>query len=117
MTSEKKHLELNEDNLFDNPMVRAAREALSEEDKARYKRQGEEMYNSIDFEKNKVLSNLPEEMLESLAYVEGQLRSGLHPSDMDDNDKNLLEEAYGKEWYKKWSFVEEDLKTIVTVKF
>jgi len=118
MSSEQKQpKQLTEDNLFNNPMVQAARAALSDEDKERYKRRGEEMYNSVDFANNKLINNFPEEMLESLAHVEEQLRSGLHPADMEKNERAILQEAYGKEWYKKWGFINEDLTQIVTVKF
>ena len=116
LSEQKQSKQLNEDNLFNNPMVQAASAALSDEDKERYKRRGEEMYNSVDFANNKLI-NFPEEMLESLAHVEEQLRSGLHPVDMEKSEKDILQEAYGKEWYKKWGFINEDLTRIVTVKF
>ena len=60
---------------------------------------------------------MSDNMLEALAYVESQLNSGLHPSMLEKNEKALLKDAYGDEWYTKWEYVYEDLKNIVTFKF
>jgi hypothetical protein len=35
---------------------------------------------------------------------------------LEPEDKKLLEEVYGSEWYKKWGYVEGDLTEIVTIK-
>lgn len=103
-------------DLFDNPMVRAASAAMSDEDKAKYKQIGEEMYGNMDFENSQVLDNTPAPMMEAVAYVEEQLKSGLHPSMMEDNEKALLADIYGNKWYEKWGYVEGDLTDIVTIK-
>ena len=120
MNEKKSHTEpphiIDAPDLFDNPMVRAADAAMSDEEKEHYRRIGEEMYGPLDFETSNVLNNMPEPMTEAVAYVEIQIRSGLHPSMMEDNEKMLLEEAYGKNWYTKWGFVEQDLTEIYTVK-
>jgi hypothetical protein len=54
-------------------------------------------------------------MYEAGAYISEQLKSGLHPSMMEDDEKRLMEELFGKEWYTKWGYVEGDLTDIVTV--
>lgn len=104
----------SQDDLFDNPMVRAAMAAMSDEDKEKYRILGEHMYKDVDFEKNTV-NTIPEPMAEAVAYVEMQLKSGIHPSFLEDNEKYLLEDVYGKEWYTKWGYIEADLLEIVTV--
>jgi len=48
-------------------------------------------------------------------YVEHQLRSGLHPSMLEKDEKNLLVKIKGEEWYKNWGYVKEDLDNIVTL--
>lgn len=103
-------------DVFDNSMVKAALDALTPKDRERYLAMGEEMYGHVNFEDAKALKNTDPPMMEALAYVENQLRSGLHPSDMDDNEKALLADHYGPEWYTKFNFVKEDLDDIVTVK-
>ena len=55
-------------------------------------------------------------MTEAVAYIETSLRSGLHPSMLEDNEKALLKETYGNEWYHRWGYIEKDLDDIVTLK-
>ena len=102
-------------DLFDNPMTRAAMAALSEEDKARYKEIGEHLYGRINFEDGQSLNNMAPPMAEAVAYLETQLQAGFHPSMMEDNEKALMADAYGDEWYKKWNYIKEDLDNIVTI--
>ena len=104
-------------DLFDNPMTRAAMAALSEDDKAKYKEIGEHLYGRINFEDGQTLNNMAPPMAEAVAYIVSQLQSGLHPSMMDDNEKALLLDAYGDKWYEKWNYIKEDLDDIITVKF
>jgi hypothetical protein len=101
-------------DLFDNPMTRAAAEALSEQDKEKYKRIGESLYGTVDFENGENMDNIPLPMADAVAYLEAQLKSGLHPSMLESNEKTLLENVYGKEWYTKWGYVAGDLTEIIT---
>lgn len=103
-------------DLFNNPMTRAAMEALSEEDKEKYKKIGEHLYGRINFENGKCENNIESDMLEAAAYIKMQLDSGIHPSHLDDNEKNLMKETYGDKWYVDWNYVEQDLNDIVTLK-
>ena len=103
-------------DLFNNPMVEAARQALSKEDLDRYKQLGESLWKDIDFEKC-APNQLPPFMQEGALRVEEQLKSGIHPSMLEFSEVKLMEEKWGSEWYKKWGYVEEDLKEIKTVKF
>ena len=102
-------------NLFTNPMIESALKALSPEELSRYRALGEDLYGTVDFEQNKILNNTPAPMYEAGAYLREQLKSGLHPSMMDDDEKRLMEELFGKEWYKEWGYVEGDLTDIVTL--
>ena len=100
-----------ETDLFNNPMVQAAAAALTDEQKQKYAKLGEDLYNSVDFETNKVLNNLPEPMVDSVLQLVVQLRSGLHPTDLKSSDVELLKTSYGETWYTKWGYTEEDLKS------
>jgi len=104
-----------DNDLFNNPMTRAAVAAMSDEEKHRYAEIGKELYGHMNFEDAKVLNNTPAPMAEAAAYVESQLQAGLHPSMMEDNEKALMVDLYGEEWYKKWGYVEGDLTDIITV--
>lgn len=116
--SHLKNQEINVNNdLFDNPMVRAAMKSMSQEEKDNYKRIGQKLYN-IDFtqqlEDNKDLGSL---ITEAQAYVETQLRSGMHPSMLEETEKQVMENVKGPEWYKEWGYTKEDLTEIITTKF
>jgi len=110
-TDTNKNMKGSEDNLFDN-MVNNALESLSVQDRKRYQQMGEEMYGSVDFSESTILNNLPPPVVASLNDIEIQIKDGLHPSDMYEDQKNLLKEIYGEEWYKKWGFIKEDLNEI-----
>ena len=103
-------------NLFNNPMINAAREAMSSEDLEKYRKLGESMYANIDFEKAAV-NNIPPEMEDFLVYINSALKSGLHPSMLLSDEKKFMNEIVGEKWYEKYGYIKEDLDDIVTVKF
>lgn len=43
------------------------------------------------------------------------MRHGLHPSLLEKEDLDVINEVIGKEWYKRFGYVKEDLDNIVTV--
>ena len=102
----------NEDDLFNNPMVREASKAMSKEQKEKYKILGECMFRDVDFDSCSV-NNVPPFMAEGASRVECLLRSGLHVSSLSDDEKTLMEEVHGKEWYKSYGFTQEDLTEVV----
>ena len=102
-------------NLFNNPMVEAARRSMPEKEIQRLKTIGEEMYKDIDFEKVQE-NNMPPEIHESLLYVDSLIKSGLHPSMLNKDEKFLLEEGFGPKWYENYGYVKDDLNEIVTLK-
>ena len=53
---------------------------------------------------------------DSIAYIKLQLSDGLHPSFLEKEEKDFLSAQLGKEWYKEWGYVKEDLDDIVTLK-
>ena len=102
-------------DLFNNPMVRSARKAMKEEDLQRYKEWGEAIFtDDIDYETASV-TKYPPPMLDALVYIENAIKSGQHPSTLKEEEKNLLIEMRGKEWYKKWGYEEGDLIEIINV--
>lgn len=112
---EEKKLRNSSDDLFNNPMTQAAIAALSNEDKERYRFIGEQLYGNIDYEENKVLNNMPLAMVEAVACIERQLQSGLHPSMLEDNEKAILRDVYGENWFLEWGYIKEDLDSIITL--
>jgi hypothetical protein len=110
----EKYVNQGSNDLFEGALAKAAMAALSDEDKEKYRIVGEHLYGRLNFEDG-TINNLSEEMAEAVAYLESQLNSGLHPSMLQENEKELLEEAYGEDWYIKWNYVKEDLEDIVTL--
>jgi hypothetical protein len=104
-----------EDNLFDNSMTRAATSTLGPEELDRLKKIGEKMYGTIDFESSKVLNNLEDPIAEATGSIVESIKSGQHISTLEDNEKLVLEEVYGKEWYLKYGYIKEDLDNMITL--
>ena len=110
------NMDTNHSNIFNNPTFKAAFNSLSEEDKEKYKKIGEDLYNTIDFTSSNPTTSNKEDPTEMIAYIENQLRSGIHPSDMEEGEKLIMSDIYGEEWYTKWGYVKGDLDDIITVK-
>jgi len=106
---------VNDNSLFDNSMVRSALAAMSTEQKQHYKEIGEKMYDSMNFKDSEVLNAAPPPMAESAAYVIEGLKSGLHPSYLDEDEVALMKELYGEKWYIKWDATEEEMKKILVI--
>lgn len=108
-------------DVFDNPYALAALNAMSDEEREKYKLIGEYLYDSVDFQKDKDNDNDtpsetgPSVMIEAAACLGTQLRSGLHPSMMDANEKQLMENIHGEHWYTKWGYTTDDLTQMVTL--
>lgn len=95
----KKHLH---DQLFNNEMIQKARESMTPEQIEEYKKKGEEFFANVDFEDKNGNAVPPVES--ACAYISEGLKSGMHPSYLDDDEKRVMEEIYGNEWYKKWGW-------------
>jgi len=115
MNDEEHKQEISPFDLFNNPMVESAKKTMSPEMLEKYKKLGESLYGDVQYENSKV-DNKPPPMVEALAYVSELLKSGLHPSMLDENEKAFMSEVHGEEWYKLWGYVEKDLTEIFTIK-
>jgi hypothetical protein len=77
---------------------------MSPEQLKDYKRMGEYMYGNIDFVDNKVINGLDKSLDESAFYIAEGLKAGLSPSDLDENEVQILTTVYGDEWYRRFGF-------------
>ena len=107
----------NADPLFNEKRLKEISDSLSDEDKKRYAKIGEEMYNSISFEdinsQGALASNNAEEIeIENTAQVKVMLQSGIHPSYLNSQEKDLMKKAYGEKWFENYGFLETDLNRI-----
>lgn len=96
-------------DLFNNPMVNNALKSMTPEQLDEYKKFGETLYGTVDFEDSKIVNNMPAPMAESVAYIEEGIKSGLLPDDLTEDEVTLLQQAYGDEWYVKYGFKKEDV--------
>lgn len=123
--------EYSKSSLWNNPAARRAYDALSDKDKEHFRTMGEHVF-SIDYEKvgadadqgdkkidiketkeeTKEVDPLEEQTLEATAYIVNGIKSGLHPSLLEDNELRCLELSYGKEWYVDFGYTEKDLKGV-----
>jgi hypothetical protein len=99
-------------NLFDDPVLKRAKAELTPEQREAYAKAGEQMYNfdygSGEQDLNKVLKD-------ACNRVCHMVRQGLHPSLMEKEDLDVINEVIGEEWYKRFGYLKEDLDNIVTV--
>lgn len=96
-------------DLFNNPQTEAAIRAMNSEQLAEYKKIGEYMFGSINFEDGKVIDSIPPPLPESVAYIEQGIRSGLLASDLTEGEIAVLEQAYGEKWYENYGFTEDEI--------
>jgi len=116
-TEDKLKKILNADPLFTDQKLDEISNSLSEEDKKRYKNIGEEMYNSIKFEDinsqgSTAINNHEEIELENVSQLKLMLLSGLHPSYLNNEEKDMLKNMLGDRWFEKFGFLETDLNRI-----
>lgn len=104
-------------DLYDNPMVRAAMKALSPEEQAQYKRVGRYMYDlnyEADDPKDAIKRNIvdPRTPEQVLIQAEESLKSGLNPMELCDMEVYILSLVYGRTWYNDFDYEKSDVPPI-----
>lgn len=120
----KKQEDLNErkkekeNSLWNNSMITSALNSMSSDELDHYKKLGESMFGDINFETASITdkNNVPLFLNDAASYICESIKSGLHPSMLTDDEKIIMENVLGKEWYKKYDYTKEDLDSIVTLK-
>ena len=95
--------------MFDSPMFQKMIENLSDEDREKYKRIGEYMYNSVDYEKNEILNKVKTPTEEILGYIELALQSGISIEDLEPEERQYMKDQFGNKWYEKYGFTLDDI--------
>lgn len=92
-------------DLFDNPMVRSAKNAMDADTIAHYQKMGESMF-SIDFE-----NPVPDKTMDDMVFdsITQSLRSGLPPKDLMADERTMLVDRLGETWYTAFGYTENDL--------
>lgn len=97
-------------DLFNNPMIEAAKKAMTPEQLEEYKNFGKYMYNTVDYGRMEatVIETKPT-VAELARYAETALKSGAMPSDLSEPELQALSQVYGEKWYEKFDFKPEDV--------
>jgi hypothetical protein len=93
-------------SLFNNPMIDAAKNAMSHEQLEEYKSMGRYMYNTVDFE---AVKKEPD-TVDLVSYAIDGIKSGLDPKDLSDEEIRALIDTYGNKWYKKYGFKKKEIR-------
>jgi hypothetical protein len=95
-------------NMFEDRKLLNAFKNLPKEDQDQYKKQGQHMY-SKDYESIDINNNPQEnKVMESTAYISEGLKSGLLPSQLDENEREIMRNVFGKLWYEKFGYDSEN---------
>lgn len=85
-------------------------DALPEDMRQNYAEFGEKFHKSFDVDSGRPYDSNEIDLEEALSYVVESLKSGLHPSFLNEDERALLIAGYGKEWYTKWGYKAEDIE-------
>ena len=99
-------------DLFNNPTALAALKAMNPKQREEYERMGKYMFEENTFVDKHVINTMENTKFEEATYIVEGLKSGMHPSYLEPNELEILEEAYGKQWYKKFGYTKKDLRTL-----
>lgn len=88
MTSNHPLTKKAREDIWNNP----AKDMLTDEQKDEFKVKGKHMYDQMDF------GNIESDVLDAVAYIRMQLRSGVHPSFLEDNERDIMQKIYGDDW-------------------
>lgn len=80
---------------------------MSDEQISNMKILGEKFHESFDVESGDVHDI---HMEEALAYVVESLKSGIHPSYLDEDEKAIVAAGYGEKWYENWGYTSDKLE-------
>lgn len=111
-------------DLYNNPMVDAARSAMTPEQIENYKQMGEYMYSDLIVDTvtntkskgrlkgkarkaSQTKSNVDTEVgpiKDAIQYILIALRSGLHPSQLSDDEKDIMKNKFGDRWFALFGY-------------
>ena len=95
--------------MFNSQMFQNMLKNLSDEDKEKYRKIGEYMYNTVDYENNEILNKVKTPTEEILGYIELALQSGISLEDLEPEERQYMKDQFGNNWYEKYGFTLEDI--------
>ena len=86
------------------------------DDAKRYKDMGKDYFENLDMESVNAKGEFtPISLQESIQRLLVIMKSGMHPSFLTENDKQILSREYSETWYEEFGYIKEDLDDIVTI--
>jgi len=109
-------------DIFSNPQIQRAKEALAPEVRAQYEQIGENIWNQMEASQMAINNsegdpvdftgeNLPPPVEESAAHISEALKSGMHPSLLEEDEANLMKECFGDTWWRNWNYTDDEMVT------
>ena len=103
-------------DLFNNPMVDAAKKAMSPDQINDYKRMGKYMYSTNFQVREQGSIDKPPQLEDIVGYATEGLKAGLDPRDLSEKELQSLIDLYGEKWYEKFDYEENEVpKPVVQV--
>jgi hypothetical protein len=97
-------------DLFNNPMVEAAKKSMTPEQLEEYKRVGEYMYNNDVYKVSEIGSKVKQpENSDLILYSTQALKSGGSPHDLSGAELRALIDVYGDKWYERFGFTQDEV--------
>ena len=114
--------EVNPFDIFNNPQIQRAKESLPPHVRQQYEQLGESIWEQMEASKMSLSNsdgencdftgeNLPPPVEEAAANIAEAIKSGMHPSLLEEDEKNLMKECFGKTWWRKWNYSDDDMST------
>jgi hypothetical protein len=54
--------------------------------------------------------NLPPPVEEAAAHISEALKSGMHPSLLEEDEKKVMVECFGSTWWRKWEYTDDEMQ-------
>ena len=97
-------------DLFNNPMVEAAKKSMTPEQLEEYKRVGEYMYNNDVYKVSEIGSKVKQpENSDLILYATQSLKSGGSPHDLSGSELRAVIDVYGDNWYERFGFTQSEV--------
>ena len=116
MSKSKEEVQTNNSfDIFNNPQIKQAKEALDPKVRKQYEEIGKSIWEQIESSKaninikNSSGGTLPPPVEEAAAQISEALKSGMHPTLLDEDEKNVLCQCFGAEWWENWGYTKEDM--------
>ena len=107
-------------DIFSNPQIQRAKESLPPQLRAQYEQIGESIWSQMEQSQMTISNNtgddvnftgenLPPPVEEAAAHIAEALQSGMHPSLLEDDEKNVMKECFGDTWWRKWDYQDDEM--------